>query len=112
MRDQLLKVTDDSLQQDQRSKVIQGGIPARMQKLMIPHEEEATTDAQISFPVGNISDDHYQSRSWSFGLNGDIEEASVADATKKKRNRRPIVKGKEYQLSALDIRWEKEEASC
>ena len=38
-------------------------IPARLHKLTIPHEEEATTDAQIKFPVGDISDGHHQSRS-------------------------------------------------
>ena len=51
-----------------------------------------------------LSDGHHQSRSWSFGLNRDIEEASVADATKKKRNRRPTMRGEEYQLSTLDGR--------
>ena len=47
-----------------------------------------------------VEPQHGESRSWPFGLNRDIEEASVADdATKKKRNRRPTMKGKEYQLS-------------
>ena len=63
MRHQLLKVTDDSLQQDQRSRMLGEMIPARMQKLRIPHEEEATTDVQIRFPVGDISDDHHQIKS-------------------------------------------------
>ena len=106
MRDQFLKVTDDSLQQDQRSRTLGDMIPARMQKLTIPHEE-ATTDVQIRFSVGDVSDGHHQSRSWSFGLNRDIEEASVADATKKKRNRRPTMRGEEYQLSTLDGRRKK-----
>ena len=106
MRNQLLKVTDDSLQQDEISRMLGEMIPARMQKLRIPHEEEATTDVQIRFPVGDISDDHHQIKSWSFGLNRDIEEACFY-ATKKKRNRRPTMKGKEYQLSALDGRRKK-----
>ena len=107
MRHQLLKVTDDSLQQDQRSRMLGHMIPARMQKLMIPHEEKATTDVQIRFSVRDVSDGHHQSRSWSFGLNRDIEEASVADATKKKGNRRPTMRGEEYQLSTLDGRRKK-----
>ena len=49
---------------------------------------------KIRFPVGDMNDGHHQSRSWSFGLNRDIEEASVVDSTKKKRNRRPTVKAK------------------
>ena len=53
MRDQLLKVTDDSLQQDRRSRTLGDMIPARMQKLTIPHEE-ATTDVQIRFSVGDV----------------------------------------------------------
>ena len=40
MGDQLLKVTDDSLQQDQRSGKLGAMIPARMQNLTIPHEEK------------------------------------------------------------------------
>ena len=104
MRDQLLKVTDDSLQQDQRSRMLGDIIPARMQKLMISHEENATTDVQIKCPVGDISDGHHQSRNWLFGLNRNIEEASVSDATKTKRNRGPTIKGKEYQLPTLDGR--------
>ena len=80
-----MKVTDDGLQQDPRSRMF----PTRMQKLMIPYEEEATADVQIRFPVGDISDGHHQSRHWSFDLRRDIEEASVADATKKMRKRNP-----------------------
>ena len=64
-------------------------IPARMQKMIIPHKEEAKTDVQLRFPVGDISDGYHQSRNWSFGLNRDIYEPRVADATKKKRDRRP-----------------------
>ena len=40
MGDQLLKVNDDSLQQDQRSSKLGVMIPASMQNLTIPHEEE------------------------------------------------------------------------
>ena len=35
-------------------------IPARMQKLIIPPEKEATTYVQERFPVGDISDGHHQ----------------------------------------------------
>ena len=69
---------------------------------MIPYEEEARADVQIWFPVGDISDGHHQSRRWSFDLSRDIEEASVADATKKMWKRKPTMKGKEYQLPLLD----------
>ena len=72
-------------------------IPTRMLKLIIPHEEEATTDVKIRFPVEDISHDHHKSRSWPFGLNRDIREPSVANATKKNRDRRPKMKCKEYQ---------------
>lgn len=50
---------------------------------------------------------HQQSRNWSLGLNGDINEPSVADTTKKKRDRRPTMKSKEYKLSKLDGRRKK-----
>ena len=46
MRDKLLKIAEDSLQQDQRSKILEDMIPAMMQKITIPHEEEATTNLQ------------------------------------------------------------------
>ena len=31
-----------------------------MEKVMIPYEEKATTDVQIIFPDGDISDGYYQ----------------------------------------------------
>ena len=49
IRDQLLKVTNDSLQQDQGSSKLGDMIPARMEKLTILKEEEATTDFQTCF---------------------------------------------------------------
>ena len=73
-------------------------IPASMYKLKIPNEEEAATD---------ISDGYHQSRNWSFGLNRDIDEPSITDATKKDRDRRPTMKSKKYQLSTLDGRRKK-----
>ena len=70
-RDQLLEVPDDDLQQNQ-SRMLGDMIPTRMLKLIIPHEEEATPDVKIRFPVEDISHDHHKSRSWPFGLNRDI----------------------------------------
>lgn len=51
---------------------------------MLPNAGEAITEVQIRLPVGDISDGHYQSRSWSLGLNGSIDEPSAPDVTKKK----------------------------
>ena len=82
-----------------------------MEKVMIPYEEEATTDVQIIFPDGDISDGYYQTEVGHLKLliilNWDIDELSVIDATRKKKDRRPTNKGKEYQLSLLDGRRKK-----
>ena len=43
IRDELLKVTPDTLQQDQ-SRILRDVTSARIQKLMIPHEEEQTDE--------------------------------------------------------------------
>ena len=37
---------------------------SRQKKLMLPNAEEAITDVQIRLPVGDISDGHYQNKSW------------------------------------------------
>lgn len=69
-----------------------------MQKVMIPFEEEATTDVQIIFPDGDINDRYYQTEVGHLKLliilNWDIDELSVTDATRKKKDRRPTNKGK------------------
>ena len=54
-----MNATDDALQQDQ-SRALEDMIPARVQKLIIPPEKEATTYVQERFPVGDISDSHHQ----------------------------------------------------
>ena len=70
-----------------------------MEKVMIPYEEKATTDVQIIFPDGDISDGYYQTEVGHLKLliivNWDIDELSVIDATRKKKDRRPKNKGKE-----------------
>ena len=73
-----------------------------MQKPTISHNEEATTDVQIKFPVGDIIDGHHKSRCQSLGLNRDTNEPSVANGTKKKSER----------ISTVNIRKEKEKTSC
>ena len=56
-----MQVADNTLRQDQ-SMILGGMIEAMMQKLTISYKEEATTDVQIKFPVGDISDGHHKSR--------------------------------------------------
>ena len=42
--------------------ILGGMIAVMMQKPTISHNEEATTDVQIKFPVGVIIDGHHKSR--------------------------------------------------